>query len=65
MSASPIKRMHQAAVYLSQQDREALAQGKLTSWQTPPDVMPDHDQKPEPMGGENDRRLIEDIPPHY
>ncbi|MBD3689122.1 toxin [Nanchangia anserum] len=59
---APLRR-HRAAVYISERDRAALAAGTCPSWEEPADVR----ERPEEASasGPNDRRLLDDVPPHY
>lgn len=59
----PEHKPRRAAIYLSQRDRDALAAGKQPSWEESADVV-DRAEPPR-AAGPNDRRLLEDVPPHY
>ncbi|MDU0968972.1 MAG: toxin [Actinomycetaceae bacterium] len=64
--ATPSRGAHRAAVYISRRDREAMAAGKQTSWEETADVSERREQASSMSpAGPNDRRLLDDVPPHY
>lgn len=61
----PTRVRHAPAVYLSEQDREALAAGKQPSWCEHADVNEDR-ERPDSAGlSARDREMIENVPPHW